>query len=177
MADEISNGTNLVPPRADRRTLAKMRGKLASSGQRGKRPEMTRPVGPKRQIRIWPFVIGLGLALAGMEFAMYVRQDGGSGAAEGRSHSSARLAPPPGLSLDEQARFWCYAVYDFPKLKSRFKPPRGSVFDLKEARSNLERVLAEDLGNSVRNEIFVYQQAHPDPSVVKSSAKPITKKK
>ncbi|MBW8888018.1 MAG: hypothetical protein JF616_09705 [Fibrobacteres bacterium] len=177
MADEISNGTNLVPPRSDRRTLAKMRSKLASSGQRGKRPEMTHFVGPKRQIRIWPFVIGLALALAGMEFAMYTRQDSGTDASAGRSNSSARLAPPPGLSLDEQARFWCYAVYDYPKLKSRFKPPRGSVFDMKEARANLERVLAEDLGNSVRNEIFVYQQAHPDRSVVKSSSKPSTKKK
>ncbi len=177
MADEISNGTNLVPPRADRRTLAKMRGKLASSGQRGIRPEMTRPVGPKRQIRIWPFVIGLALALAGMEFAMYARQDGPSGSAAGGSQGSRRIQPPPGLSLDEQARFWCYAVYDYPKLKSRFKPPKGSVFDAKEARANLERILAEDLGNSVRNEIFAYQQAHPDPSVVKSSSKPSTKKK
>jgi len=176
MADEISNGTNLVPPRADRRTLAKMRGKLASSGQRGKRPEMAHLVGPKRQIRIWPFVIGLAVALAGMEFAMYFRPDG-SGAAAGGSQSSRPIQPPPGLSLDEQARFWCYAAYDYPKLKARFKLPRGSVFDAKEARANLDRLLAEELGNSVRNEIFAYQQAHPDPLVVKSSSKPSTKKK
>ena len=177
MADEISNGTNLVPPRGDRRTLAKMRGKLATSSHRGKKPDSTRPVGPKRQMRIWPFIIGLGLALAGMEFAMHAREDTGAGTTAGGLHATAHIAPPPGLSLDEQARFWCYAAYDYPKLKSRFKPPKGSICIPAEARANLERLLAEDLGNAVRNEIFVYQQAHPDPSVVKSTSRPISKNK
>lgn len=177
MADEISNGTNLVPPRVDRRTLAKMRGKLATSAHRGKHIDSPRPARPKRQIRILPFVIGLGLALAGMELALHAGQGTASGANAGRWQGSARLEPPPGLSLDEQARFWCYAVYDYPKLKARFKPPKGAVNNQKEARANLERLLAEDLGNAVRNEIFAYQQAHPDPVPVKSASKPITRKK
>lgn len=177
MADDISNGTNLVPPRADRRTLAKMRGKLAGSGHRGKVREIARPAQPKRQLRIWPFVIGLGLALAGMEFALYAREAGHPGSGAGQPYATARIAPPPGLSLDEQARFWCYAAFDYPKLKARFKLPKGAVYDRKEARAALDRLLAEDLGNAVRNEIFAYQQAHPDPVAPKPASKPKINKK
>jgi hypothetical protein len=92
--------------------------------------------------------------------------------------ASARLAPPPGLSLDEQVRFWCYTVYDFNKLKSHFKVPKGAVIDKVEARKNLDRMLAEDLGQEVRNEIFAYQQANPDPKpVAKAVVKPRPRKK
>jgi hypothetical protein len=178
MADEIPDGTNLVPPRADRRTLAKMRGKLATSSHKGKKAETARPARPKRHIRILPFVIGLGLALAGMEIALHASQDSRSGPAAGGLPMGSRIAPPPGLSLDEQARFWCYAAYDYPKLKARFKPPKGAINDSKQALRNLENLLAENLGNAVRNEIFAYQQAHPDPAAAKIlPAGPITRKK
>jgi hypothetical protein len=142
----------------DRRALAKMRGKLAASDRSRSWPEPARAVRPKRSLRIWPFVIALGLALAVMEIALWTRDRGHPGP-DGAGQAS-RLAPPPGLSLDEQARFWCYAAYDYPKLKFRYKLPKGVVIDAAAARANLERLLAEDIGNAVRNEVFAYQQEH-----------------
>ena len=173
MADESSNETHLVPPRLDRRTLAKMRGKLATSEHRGKKPDSPRPGGTaKRHIRIWPFVIAVAMVLTGLELTLRAWQDAGPGDDAGRSQALARMEPPPGLSLDEQARFWCYAAYDHIKLKARFKLPKGVFFEQREARRRLDHLLAEDLGTGVRNEIFAYQQAlkrGPGPAPIKSS--------
>lgn len=176
MPDEASNGTHLVPPRLDRRAMAKMRGKLSASGRMGKNPDLARLARPKRSIRIWPFVIALGLALGGMHFAL--RAQGGKLSGPGGTHANGvgRLEPPPGLSLDEQTRFWCYAVYDYPKLKARFKLPKGAYPDKQAARANLDRLLAEDLGAAVRNEVFVYQQAREIPAGPKATSKPASKK-
>jgi hypothetical protein len=174
MSDELSNETNLVQQRENRRNLAKMRSKLVTSGQVGKKLDLTPPSAQKRPLRIWPFVAVLGLVLAGMNFALHTQQDKIVSAMGGSAKSSARLQPPPGLSLDEQARFWCYATYDYDKLKARFKLPRGVVYDKKEARANLDRMLADDLGREVRTEIFAYQQLHPDPV---APVKPIAKAK
>jgi hypothetical protein len=170
MSDEASNGTHLVPPRLDRRAMAKMRGKLSASGRLGKQIEPPRLARPKRSVRIWPFVIALGLALGGMKLALHAQQGGFSGSGAGRAHAGARLEPPPGLSLDEQTRFWCYAVYDYPKLKARFKVPKGAYGDKQTARANLERLLAEEIGTAVRNEVFVYQHARQTTAAPKATA-------
>lgn len=172
MSDDLPNETNLVPPRMDRRTVARMRNKLATSGKMAVRTEKPAAARPKRSVRIWPFVIALGLALGGMNLLLHTRQDRISGAIPGNGPGSAQPAPPPGLSLDEQARFWCYAAYDYPKLKARFKLPKAVVYDKRAARANLDRILAEDLGAEVRREIFAIQQAHPDPVPKKPAAKP-----
>jgi hypothetical protein len=168
MSDEASNGTHLVPPRLDRRAMAKMRGKLAASGRMDKNAGLPRLARPKRSLRIWPFVIALALALGGMHFAL--RAQGGklSGTGALRSNGVIRLEPPPGLSLDEQTRFWCYAVYDYPKLKARFKLPKGTLPDKQAAQANLDRLLAEDLGAAIRNEVFVYQQARASTIAAKA---------
>lgn len=181
MTDDLSNETNLVQRREDRRTLERMRRKLATSGSVASKMDVNVPQREKRTIRIWPFVIALGVALAGMNFALHTQQDKIIGAMGAGGKGSVRLTPPPGLSLDEQVRFWCYAVYDFPKMKSYFKVPKGAVLDKAAARQNLDRLLAEDLGTEVRNEIFAYQQANPDPkptvAKAKATAKPRPKRK
>jgi hypothetical protein len=159
MADEASNGTHLVPPRLDRRAMAKMRGKLSASGRMNKTTDLPRLARPKRSVRIWPFVIALGLALGGMDLALRAHEGKFSGAGAIRINGVTRMEPPPGLSLDEQTRFWCYAVYDYPKLKARFKVRKGVFPDRQSARANLDRLLSENLGAAVRNEVFVYQQA------------------
>lgn len=178
MSDDFSNEANLVQRREDRRTLAKMRSKLATSGQAASRMEKPAQVTARRNIRIWPFVIALAVALAGMNFALHTQQDKILGAMGADGKPSKRLEAPPGLSLDEQVRFWCYAVYDFEKMKKHFKLPKGVVFDKVSARKNLDALLAEDLGTEVRNEIFAYQQANPDPKpVAKAVPKARSKKK
>lgn len=178
MIDDPSNESNLVQRREDRRTLEKMRRKLATSGSVGSKMDTSMAQRPKRNIRIWPFVVALGVALAGMNFALHTQQDKILMAMGADAKGSVKLEPPPGLSLDEQVRFWCYAVYDFEKMKSHFKLPKGVVLDKIVARQNMDRMLAEDLGPEVRNEIFAYQQAHPDPKpLAKSAGNPRPKKK
>ena len=175
MSDDLTNENNLVQRREDRRTLAKMRSKLATSGQVSAKLDVALPKQRQRSIKIWPFVVGLGAVLFIANVALKSQQKQTAASkmvANGKT--SVTLEPPPGLSLDEQSRFWCYATYDFDKLKKSFPVPKGLVLNKVEARKNLDRLLAEDLGAQVRNEIFAYQQAHPDPVVV---AKPIPIKK
>ncbi len=173
MIDDLSNENNLVQRREDKRTLAKMRSKLATSGQVARKLDVPVPK-QKKGVRIWPFVVGLGLMLAGMNFAVRTQHDRNASLALG-GKSSVMLAPPAGATLDERARFWCYATYDYDKLKLRFKLPKGAVLDKAETRRNLDKLLAEDLGSEVRTEIFAYQQAHPDP-IPKAPVKPVKKK-
>ena len=175
MSDDLVNENNLVQRREDRRTLAKMRSKLATSGQVAAKLDVPVPK-QKRGVRIWPFVLALGVVLVGMNFAVRTQHDRMSAAALG-TKGSVRLAPPAGTSLDEQARFWLYATYDFDKLKLRFKLPKGVVLDKVNARQNLDHLLAEDLGADIRNEIFAYQQAHPDPVAKKATKGTPTAKK
>jgi hypothetical protein len=173
MSDDLSNETFLVQQRENRRTLARMRSKLATSGQVGRKMDVSAQARQKKPVRVWPFVIALAVVLAVMDLVLHTQQEKIAGAMSGDLKSSVRMQAPPGLSLDEQARFWCYATYDFDKLKGRYKMPKGVVFDKKEARANLDRILAEDLGAEVRNEIFAYQQAHPDPVAPKLPPKPV----
>jgi hypothetical protein len=161
MADE--NESNLVQRREDRRTLEKMRRKLATSGTVASKADMSRHAGPKRSLRIWPFAVAASIFLIALNFGLRTHQ-GKIIQAMGATAASNQLKPPAGLSLDEQVRFWAYAIYDIPKLKARFPIPKGTVIDNKAARLKLEGLLAENLGNEVRNEVFVLQQKDPPPA-------------
>lgn len=168
------NESNLVQRREDRRTLEKMRRKLATSGTVGKKTDLPRQGQPgKRGMRIWPFAIVAGGLLMALNFGLS-NQDTLLKALGVETESPNQPKPPPGLSLDEQTRFWAYAIYDIPKLRARFSIPRGAVIDRKFARTQLEILLAGNLGNEVRNEVFVMQQKEPAP---KANPKPVKSKK
>jgi hypothetical protein len=157
MSDENEN--NLVQrAREDRRTLEKMRRKLATSGHMGKNDvaKLRKPV--KRNARIWPFAAAAVVILLGLNFALSTRQDQIMALLGVKTTEKAPPGPPAGASLDEQVRFWAYALYDVPKLKARFHVPRGTVVKPAVARTNLEQLLAENLGSEVRNEVFAMQQ-------------------
>lgn len=173
MSDD--NESNLVQRREDRRTLEKMRRKLATSGTVGKKSDLPRQAQPgnKRGMRIWPFaMVAAGLLIA-LNFGLS-QQDAILKALGIQTESQNQPKPPPGLSLDEQSRFWAYAIYDIPKLRARFSVPRGVAIDKKFARTQLEILLAGNLGNEVRNEVFVMQQKDPVP---KAKPKPAKSKK
>jgi hypothetical protein len=157
------NESNLVQRREDRRTLEKMRRKLATSGTVGKKSDPPRQGQPrKRGMRIWPFAIGaIGLLIA-LNFGLS-QQDAILKAIGVETESKNKLTPPAGLSMDDQVRFWAYAIYDIPKLRARFTVPKGVSIDTKSARTQLENLLAENLGNEVRNEVFLMQQKEPAP--------------
>ncbi|GEM_PF-2265704 len=176
MADDSQNESNLVQRREDKRTLEKMRRKLATSGKVSSKADLPKIAGKKNTLRIWPFAAGAALLLIALNFGLRTQQNHIIKALGVETVASNALTPPSGLTMDEQARFWTYAIYDIPKLKIRFQIPKGVVIDNKGARKRLEILLAENLGTEVRNEIFVYQQQDPAPvQVVKSQ--PISKKK
>lgn len=162
MADD-SNDTNLVQQREARRTLAKMRRKLATSGTLSAKLDSGKHK-TKRTVRVWPWVAAAALILVGLNFALRTHQEKIVGAMGVQKGATAVLTPPPGLKLDQEVLFWAYAIYDVPKLKAKFPIPRGAVLNQMTARQNLERLLAEDLGAEVRNEIFAMQQKAPPPA-------------
>lgn len=171
MADENEN--NLIEKaREDRRTLEKMRRKLATSGHMGKN-NVAKLKSQKKDFRIWPFA-GVAVALLlGLNFFLHSKPDAAVAALGGKTASSIALTPPTGATLDDQARFWAYAVYDIVKLKASFKIAKGAVIDRTVAKKNLERLLAENLGAGVRTEIFTLQQnAPPEPVGKKIGAAP-----
>lgn len=157
------NDTHLVQQREDKRTLAKMRKKLATSGTMSAKlntPEHK----SKRSLRVWPLVAAAAVILLGLNFALRTQQEKIVGVMGVQKEGTATLTPPPGLKPDQEVLFWAYAVYDVPKLKAKFPVPKGAVLNQAAARANLERLLAEDLGTAVRNEIFAMQQAAPPPA-------------
>jgi hypothetical protein len=160
MIDESQNESNLMQRREDRRTLEKMRRKLATSGTMSKKGDLPHH-GKKRSLRIWPFAVGAALLLIALNFGLGTKQAQKALGANAPAANALKL--PPDLALDEQARFWAYAVYDVPKLRIRFRIPKGIVVDNKAARIQLEQILAENLGPEIRNEIFVFQQKEPPP--------------
>ncbi|MDQ3000112.1 MAG: hypothetical protein M3Y08_02445 [Fibrobacterota bacterium] len=162
MADD-SNDTNLVQQREDRRTLAKMRRKLATSGTLSAKLDSEKHKN-KRTVRVWPWVAAAALILVGLNFALRTHQDKIVGAMGIQKGVTVTLTPPPGLKLDQEVLFWAYAVYDVPKLKAKFSVPKGAVLNQVIARRKLEGLLAEDLGADVRNEIFAMQQNAPPPA-------------
>jgi hypothetical protein len=174
MIDDSENESNLVQRREDRRTLERMRRKLATSGSVAKKMDVQRPVAAKRKLRIWPIAAGAAVLLLALNFGLSTGQNHIMKAMGANTAALNALTPPPGLSLDDQVRFWAYAVWDVPKLRARFTVPKGTVIDNKAARKQLEQLLAENLGPDVRNEVFILQQKDPPPPEPK--IKPVAKK-
>ncbi|MEO6095191.1 MAG: hypothetical protein ABIW76_05790 [Fibrobacteria bacterium] len=181
MIDDSRNESNLMQQREDRRTLAKMRRKLATSGTIPKKSDLSHQAHQahqahqvnKRSLRIWPFAAGAAILLLALNFGLGTKYVQNALGANGPPANT--LALPPGLALDDQARFWTYAVYDVPKLKSRFSIPKGMPIDIKAARKQLEQILAENLGPDVRNEIFIFQQKDLSPKTPAARSNPLPK--
>jgi hypothetical protein len=152
------NDVDLVQRREDRRTLAKMRSKLATSGQSVKKePLKQKAAAAPKKNRIVPIAIaGVVLAL-GLGFALRPQS-----AADPHALVRTAFEPPAGTSLDDQARFWAYIMYDMSKMRTRFQVPTGIVINKNAARQNLEILLSGNLSAAVRNEISALQQKSPE---------------
>jgi hypothetical protein len=174
MMDDSQNESNLVQRREDRRTLEKMRRKLATSGTVSKKSNLPHQA-KKPGLRIWPFAVAAAVLLIALNFGLSTQENKILKAMGVSVPGQNTLTPPPGLSLDEKVRFWAYAVYDVPKLRARFAIPKGTKVDSKAARKELEQMLAEDLGAEVRNEIFILQQKDPQPKIPAQKPKAIAK--
>ena len=120
--------------------LERMLGKLAGqSADLLAREDGRRKIVLKKRFA-WGWRIGLAalfLAANAVLVATY-KPDPASAKAAAKAPS---LAPPKALSLDEQALYWAYALYDFDRLVAKFGAPPKAVVSAQEARANLERLL------------------------------------
>jgi hypothetical protein len=145
-----------------------MRSKLATSGQSVKKePIKQKAAGSsKPKTRIVPMAIAAIVLALGLGFAL--RPSGPDTSAMVRSS----FEPPAGTSVDDQARFWAYILYDMGKLKTRFQVPTGIVINKTAARKNLDILLSGNLGAAVRNEITALQQNAPEARKAPAAAAP-----
>src|SRR5689334_6138632 len=108
MIDDSQNESNLMQRREDRRTLEKMRRKLATSGTVSKKSDLPRQAHQVKKpgFRLWPFAIGAALLLIAINFGLGTKQV--QNVLGANAPIANALTPPAGLTLDEQARFWAY---------------------------------------------------------------------
>lgn len=149
-----------------RRTLAKMRGKLASSGSLSAANPASVAHKERHPIRYMHRAVAAVavLLLAGLNYALIAHPDRILSVLGSASAPARELAPPAAFSLDDQARYWAYALYDMPGLRMRFGGSGGAALNSVKAKDSLERLLAGELGDAVRNEITALQKSRIPPS-------------
>jgi hypothetical protein len=145
---------NLEPqPQKERPTLDQMRKKLAS-GSSAPAPSVTgNPASRKRRSRSVPWMIAVAAVLVAANVLGLSRKDAILEIV-GVQNLSEPVSPPPGLSLDERARFWAYAAYDQAGLRARYKLPPAAFLDPEDARHHVEDLLTQGLDAKVREGIL-----------------------
>jgi hypothetical protein len=118
--------------------LARMRGKLASpsrdlqaAGERRESRKVRRAWGWTWKL----YLVGAIIALNGAYFGL--REQAAGQAPQKRAPV---LPGAAALSLEKQALFWTYALYDFDKLRATFGAPSGAVVDARIALRKLEEL-------------------------------------
>ncbi|HKP96571.1 MAG TPA: hypothetical protein VJ385_12505 [Fibrobacteria bacterium] len=158
------NEFNLGPrmPR-ERPTLEQMRRRLASApAEPPPKPESPRKLRARRnKRRTLALMVALAALLVGLNFLARSQKDAILEAVGVRT-LSAPLASPPGLSLDDRARFWAYAAFDQGKLRERFKVPASAFIDRVDARHHLEDLLTRELGAQARAEVLALRNPSPE---------------
>lgn len=140
--------------------LEKMRKKLAA----GPAPQEPKPesAGTRRRRaagRAYKWAIFAGLLLVGINVLALSRKDVILQAI-GAQVIVKPLSPPPGLELDELARFWAYAAFDEAKLKSHFAIPKHVLIDPVDARHHLADILSRGrLGEKTLAEVSLLRSA------------------
>ncbi len=124
--------------------LDKMRGKLAGTSQfhaeASERRRVSARVSARKALLGWGWKIGaLGL-IAAVNIVWLSNHSQGKVDVAPR-HAPNLIPPSTKLTIDEQALYWAYALYDFDKLKSRFGAAKGVVIDSRLALANLQQLL------------------------------------
>jgi hypothetical protein len=120
--------------------LEKMRGKLASPS----RAVLAREEKARKAVRMsrfsWGWRIGLVVLFLTANAALVGFKDEIKVAIK-KQRTAPRLVEPKALSVNDQALYWAYALYDFNRLKATFGAPDHAVIDAAAAKRNLEAVL------------------------------------
>jgi hypothetical protein len=134
-------------------TLERMRGKLAGQSQDILLRERKRISARRGKAFGWAWRIALCAAFLGANASLIDFKR------EAPAAKAAKRAPaverPKGLSANEEALYWTYALYDFDRLRSRFGAPGNAVVDARVAKSRLAELLPK-ADRETRNAILKY---------------------
>jgi hypothetical protein len=135
-----NTGLSLIQPNDGREfLLEKMRGKLAGASVAHIEAAEKRRVRARKTAMDWTWRIALAVAVvSGNIVYLASRPDAPVKAAEKKA---AKLAAPKAvLSLNEQALYWAYALYDFDQLKTRYGVSPYAIVDGGVARARLQEL-------------------------------------
>lgn len=120
--------------------LEKMRGKLAAPSQ----AVLAREEKARKAVRMsrfsWGWRVGLVALFLAANAALVGFKDEIKVAAK-RQRTAPSLVEPKALSVNDQALYWTFALYDFNRLKATFGAPDNAVIDAAAARRNLEALI------------------------------------
>jgi hypothetical protein len=122
--------------------LERMRGKLAAPSQAALAREEKARKAVRRGRLAWGWRIGLVVLFLAANAALVGFKDE-IGVAVRKQRTAPRLAGPESLTVNDQALYWAYALYDFNRLKAAYGAPENAVIDAAAARRNLEALLPE----------------------------------
>jgi hypothetical protein len=133
--------TSLVQQQEQRNAIVeKMRGKLAGPSQSLVQTGERRRYAARKTVFGWGWRIALAIVFALGNLAYVTsRQDAPVKAAV---KTAPRLPGPAAkLSVNDQALYWTYALYDFDQLKSRFGVSSKGIVDAGLAKRRLRELL------------------------------------
>lgn len=125
---------------SQRAMVAKMRTKLAGGSDFDVQVVTRRRFAIRKNAFGWASKLGIAAILILANFA-YLSYSNGSVAKKAIKRAQMLPAPKATLSVNEQALYWTYALYDFNRLKTQFGASQSAVVDAKSASARLADLL------------------------------------
>ena len=121
--------------------LLKMRGKLAGISEFQVQDTAKRKLAVQRSAFGWGWRIGIAAAVALCNYAYFSLKDEPRGQAAREKHIPKVQGPSAALSLNDQALYWAYALYDFDMLKKKYGVPKTATVNAATAKARLNELL------------------------------------
>ena len=156
MANQPKDTGYALPQRNPARDafLEKMRSKLATTPPPNVELEARNRQVRKRKAASWTLRAGILLAVIAVNYLFFGNRDM-IVAKLGLESVPALPVPSRTQSIDEQALYWTFALYDIGKLRERFGVTGYYAIDQANARRSLEKLLPET-SPAVLGEISAY---------------------
>lgn len=120
--------------------LSKMRARLAGGSEVDVIIQTRQKIKVHKNAFGWFTKAGIA-AIVFLGNLVYLEQSNSSTKVEQEKRAPKLESPTQSLSLDDQALFWTYALYDFQLLKTKFNVKQNVVINGHQAHSQLETLL------------------------------------
>lgn|GEM_PF-6077247 len=130
--------------------LEKMRSKLATSRPQNEVMQATAQIQRRKTLASIGGYLGLGGIILGLCFLIGLATYLEKAPPEIHTEKKIRTLPAPSQekSLDEQALYWAYALYDWNKFVATYDLPREALVDSRKALQELNRILPQTSGKT-----------------------------